>query len=96
MQCFEKNIKNKRNHFESIVFSFVPFKMAKKNKNKKQKVNKKKLDQKKANKKKTYCRKNIRKIIENSDLCELTKTATKNEQARKVRLEEKEKEVNQI
>lgn len=53
------------------------------------KINKKK----KVVKKSKYCRKNIRKIIKNSDLCELTKVALKNELKRKQQVKEKEKKV---
>lgn len=53
----------------------------------------KSIKKKKVVKKSKYCRKNIRKIIKNSDLCELTKVALKNELKRKQQVKEKEKKV---
>lgn len=61
----------------------------KKSKVKKTRVKKTKSEKKKRARKDS--RKNIRKIIQTSDLCQLTKTAEENELARKKRLEEKEK-----
>lgn len=53
----------------------------------------KSIKKKKVVKKSKYCRKNIRKIMKNSDLCELTKVALKNELKRKQQVKEKEKKV---
>lgn len=64
----------------------------KKEKNKK-KREKKMQDKKVKEKKKIYSRKNIRKIIKNADLNQLTRTAVKDELARKKRVKEREEKV---